>query len=191
MDEIRPVLAVNVAEVAPAATVTEEGRLRVFAIAPPMLTAAPPVGAAVVRVTVQVVLELEVRAHAAHCRDETSTEPESVRGNDLDEPFSAAVRVALRSDVRVAVVAVNVAVAAPAATVTDDGTVRMPAIPPPSVTTEPPAGAAPDMVTVQVVLAFDPRAPVPHCSEDSTVETFRERVALPEEPLSEAVTVAL
>ena len=89
------------------------------------------------------------------------------------------------------VVTVNVALVAAAATVTDDGTVRTLAIAPPIVTAAPPAGAAADRVTVQVVLAFEPRVPVPHCSHETTAATLRERVALLEEPLSEAVTLAV
>lgn len=85
----------------------------------------------------------------------------------------------------------NVAVVAAAATVTDDGTVRTLAIEPPIVTAAPPVGAAVDRVTVQVVLAFDPRVPVAHCSEETTAARLSESVALLEEPLSEAVTLAL
>jgi hypothetical protein len=89
------------------------------------------------------------------------------------------------------VAAVNVAVVAAAATVTVDGRVRTFAIAPPIVTAAPPAGAAADSVTVQVVLPLGPRVPVAHCTEETRAATLRERLALLEEPLSEAVTVAL
>jgi len=94
-------------------------------------------------------------------------------------------------EVSVPVAAVNVAVVAAAGTVTVDGTVRTLAIEPPIVTAAPPLGAAVDRVTVQVVLAFEARVPVAHCSEETRTATFRERLALLEEPLSEAVTLAV
>ena len=81
----------NVAEVAAAATVTEEGTVRTLAMAPPSVTAVPVAGAAFVRVTVQVVLALEARVPVAHCREETSMELESTMFTDLEKPFSVAV----------------------------------------------------------------------------------------------------
>jgi hypothetical protein len=60
-------------------------------------------------------------------------------------------------------------VLAPAATVTDAGTVNTFAIPPPIVTNDPPVRAAWFNVTVHVVLAFDARLDVPQLSELTTV----------------------
>jgi len=86
---------VNVAVVAAAATVTDAGTVRTLAIAPPIVTTAPPAGATLVRVTVQVVLALETRVPVAHCRVETSTGAESVRFTGAEEPLSDAVTVAV------------------------------------------------------------------------------------------------
>ncbi len=70
MEGIVPVLAVKVAAVALAGTVTEAGNVRTPAMATAMATEAPPAGAALVKVTVQVVLELEARLAAVHCSEE-------------------------------------------------------------------------------------------------------------------------
>jgi len=92
---IEAVVAVKVAVEAAAATVTDEGTMRTLATAPAIATMAPPVGAAFVRVTVQVVLVFEVRVPVAHCSEETSAEAESARLADVEEPFSDAVTVAV------------------------------------------------------------------------------------------------
>ena len=64
-------LAVKVAVVALARTVTEAGNVSTLAIAPERETEAPPVSAGPVSVTVQMVLELEGRLYALHCIEET------------------------------------------------------------------------------------------------------------------------
>lgn len=84
----------KVAVVPATATVTDAGTLRTLAIAPAIVTVAP-VGAALVRVTVQVVLAFDPRAPPAHCKEETSTGAESVRLTGAEEPFSDAVTVAV------------------------------------------------------------------------------------------------
>jgi hypothetical protein len=62
-----PIEAVNVPEVAPAVTVTEEGTVRAaFALVSDMV--APPAGAALDRLAVHVVLLLEVNVPLAHAR---------------------------------------------------------------------------------------------------------------------------
>jgi hypothetical protein len=65
-------VAVKVAEVAVAATVTAAGTVRV-ALVLVRVTAAPPVGAAWVRVTVQVLDELGPRLVGLQTSEETST----------------------------------------------------------------------------------------------------------------------
>ena len=79
----------------PAATAMEPGTVRTFAMPPDSVTAAPVVGEAFVRVTVQVVLELEVRDAAAHCSDDTSTGATSEIVADLEELLREAVTVEL------------------------------------------------------------------------------------------------
>ena len=94
MVAMEPVLAVKVASPALAATVTEAGTARTFAMPPEMATTAPPAGAAVLNVTVQVVLALDPRLAALHCSEETTTGAASETVTDLEEPFSDAVMVA-------------------------------------------------------------------------------------------------
>ena len=70
MERITPAVAVKVAVVALAGTVTTAGKVRTLVIAPEMLTEAPPVGAALVRTTVHVVLALEAKVAVLHCSEE-------------------------------------------------------------------------------------------------------------------------
>ena len=66
------VVALKVAEVAAAATVTDAGTVRI-ALELERPTLAPPVGAAWVRLMVQVLEELAPMLAGLHVRDETST----------------------------------------------------------------------------------------------------------------------
>ena len=81
--------------------------------------------------------------------------------------------------------------AAAAGTVTETGKVRMLGMAPERATTAPPVGAALFKVMVQVVLAFEESVAAAHCREEINEEATREIVALLEEPLKAAVTVAL
>jgi hypothetical protein len=83
-----------------------------------MATREPPEGAALARVTVQVVLEFEERVEAPHCRAETTlrTISESVAG--LVEPFKVALMVAVSAKGITPVLAVKLTVVAAAGTVT-------------------------------------------------------------------------
>jgi hypothetical protein len=88
------------------------------------------------------------------------------------------------------VVALNVAVVAAAATMTDAGTVRVVLVLV-SVTDAPPVGAVLVRVTVQVLEAFRPRLVGLHESDDTRTGATRLRVAFAELLLYVAVTVAL
>src|SRR5437016_2188859 len=76
-----------------------------------------------VRVTVQVVLALEAKVVAAHCRVEMAGRVVSESVAVWDEPFSVAVMVADWSAGNAPVLAVKVAEAAFAGTLTEGGTV--------------------------------------------------------------------
>jgi hypothetical protein len=65
-----PAVAVKPAEVAPAATVTEDGTVS-SVLLEVNATADPPVGAAALSATVQVVEPLDARLVAVHCREDT------------------------------------------------------------------------------------------------------------------------
>jgi len=89
-----PVLAVNVAEVAFAGTVTEGGTVSTDgALFERVTTLVPAVD--LERVTVQVVLALGARLPAAHCRDETVGRVVRDRLAIADGPCNVAVTVAL------------------------------------------------------------------------------------------------
>ena len=89
-----------------------------------------------------------------------------------------------------AAVALNVAVAAPDATVTDAGTVSE-ALLPPSVTLDPPAGAVWVSVTVHVLTALCPRLVGLQAKVETSTGASRLMVAVCELLPRVAVTVAL
>jgi hypothetical protein len=146
------VLAVNVAEEAPAGTVTDEGTVNTFDALLESTTAVVLV-ADCESVTVQVVVALEARVADAHCSEVIVGRAVSERVAGWDEPFKVAVTVAVWSVVKAFAVARNVPVPAPAGMVSEVGTVRLvelevsPAIPPPD----------PLRVTVQVLEALGAR----------------------------------
>ena len=92
--------------------------------------------------------------------------------------------------IEAAAVALNVAVVAPAATVTDAGTVSE-ALLLASVTFDPPAGAVWVSVTVQVLTALWPRLVGLQATADTSTGASRLMVAVWELPPREAVTAAL
>ena len=150
-------MALKVAVVAPAATVTEAGTVsRVLLLA--SVTLDPPVGAIWVRVTVQVLTALCPRLAGLHATPETSTGARQTdRGGLRTAAESRGDGRALIARDAAAAVALKVAVVAPAATVTEAGTVSE-ALLLASVTLEPPVGAVWVRVTVQVLTALCPRA---------------------------------
>src|ERR1019366_819331 len=183
-----PVVAVKVAEVALAATLTEEGTVNTDgALLASATTELPAVD--LDRVTVQVVLALEARLVAAHCRAESVAGVSRERVADVEEPFSVAVIVAVWSKTSVPVLALKVAEVALAATLTEEGTVNADGALLASATTDLPAVDL-DRVTVQVVLALEARLAA-HCRAERVAGASRERVADVEEPFSVAVRVAV
>ena len=91
---------------------------------------------------------------------------------------------------RTPVLAEKVPVVEPAETVTEAGTVKAALLVLASVTLAPPAGAAFESVTVQVVEAFDVRLAAAHCSEETEIVDVSDVVTACEDPLRAAVTVA-
>lgn len=78
-----------------------------------------------------------------------------------------------------------------AGTVTEAGAIKTEGAVSDNVTTAPPEGAAWESVTVQVAVAFELRVLGTHCKDDTKIWVCSETAALAEEPLSEAVTVAV
>jgi len=147
----------NVAIVAPAATVTEpEAGTLAFGLLLVSVTTAPPVGAALPSVTVPV-LPLPPVTAAGKTLTPTSR-GFSVSVEFVDAPRHVAVMVACVGTVTTLVVTWNVAIVAPAATVTEPeaGTVAAALLLLLSVTTAPPAGAALVSVTVPVLFVAPP-----------------------------------
>jgi hypothetical protein len=175
------VVAVNVAVVAPAATVTLPGTWAAPVLLLESVTTAPPAGAGPLNVTVTLET-LPPSTEVGFRLTDVSVAAVTV---------SVAVRVAplhvpeIVTDVLLAtglVVTVKVTVVAPAATVTLPGTWAAPVLLLESVTTAPPAGAAPLSVTFPVD-AFPPSTDVGLRVTDVTVAAVTVSVAVRATPL--------
>jgi len=134
-----PALAVKVALVAPAATVTAAGTVS-SALLLLKDTVEPPVAGAFDKDSVQVELAPEPRLEGEHDNVLTAGAIREKLAVCV-APESVAVTTAVWSDVTVPAEAVNVAVAEPAATVREEGTVSAPLLLE-RLTAIPPAGAA-------------------------------------------------
>ena len=143
------VVTVNVALVAPAATVTFAGTCAAAVLLLVSATAAPPAGAAPLKVTVPVEEIPPVTLDGLKLRPE-GIGALTVRFADFVVPLSSPEMLTVALAVTGVVVTVNVALVAPAATVTFAGTVAAAVLLLVSVTTAPPAGAALFNVTVPV-----------------------------------------
>jgi hypothetical protein len=153
-----PAFAVKLPEVAPAATDTEAGTVSRLLLEASVMVA-PAVGAALVRVTVQVAEALDARLVAPHCNADSAaaaTGAVSESDADFELPLRAAVTVTAWSALRVPAVTVKVAEVAPAATATEAGAVSR-VLFFEIVTVAPPAGTAALKPAMQVVEAPEAR----------------------------------
>lgn len=147
------VVMVKVADVAPAGTVTLAGTVPRVVDEDARVTTAPPVGAALVNVTVPVTGTPPVTAVTMVVRvDKTATGGVTVTVAVPLEPLVEAVMVAFVLATTEPAVTVKVAVRAPAATVTETGTLATAALLDERLTTFPPTGALVERVTVPVVV---------------------------------------
>ena len=172
-----PAVAVRVAVVAAAATVTEAGTVRA-ALLLDNATEDPPVGAAWDKVTVQVDEPPEVTVFGEQAKVVTVVFGDTVTEAVAELPFKEAVNVTAVDVVAVPALAVNVAVVAPAATVTDAGTVSAALLL--DKATEAEADGAMESPTVQVDVAPDSTELGRHCS----VETVGATLMTPPLPVS-------
>jgi len=185
-------VAIKVAVVAAEATVTEAGTVKAEVLLLERSTTEPPEGAAFERVTVQVVVEEAARVVLAHCKElRVIAAAETVRVAVLLMPLRVAVMAGVWVEVTVAAMAVNVAVVAPEATVTDAGTVRAEVLLLERVTTEPPEGAAFERVTVQVVVARIARVVLAHCRDVGVATVTSDKLEVALTPFSVALAVAV
>ena len=183
-------VALKVAVVAPAATVTEAGTVS-NALLLASVTVEPPAGAVWPSVTVHALTALCPRLVRLHARSDTSTGATRLIVAVFELVPRVAVTVALWLLAIVAVaVALKFAVVAPEATVTDAGTVSE-ALLLASVTLDPPVGAVWPSVTVQVLTALCPRLVRLHAKVDTMIGATRLIVAVCELLPRVAVTVAL
>ena len=146
------VVTVRVAVVAPAATVTLAGTVAAEVLLLESVTTAPPAGAAALKVTVPVdeLPPVTLAGFTLKLASDTTAAGFTV-SVALCVPLYVPVIVTGVDVLTATVVTVNVAVVAPAATVTLAGTVATAVSPLASVTTAPPVGAAALKVTVPLM----------------------------------------
>jgi hypothetical protein len=151
---IVPAAALNVPLVAPAAMVTEAGTVSV-ALSSETVTRLPPAGATALSVTVQVAAAPDDTEVGLQASPLSWTRVEVILTEAVfDVPLAEADTVTVAVAVTVPAVAAKAAVALPAATVTERGTVRYVLLSE-TATTTPPVGATLLIVTVHVLEAPD------------------------------------
>jgi hypothetical protein len=148
---ITPAVVEKLAVVAPTATVTEAGVVNNPLLAD-SVTTVPPVGAALLSVTVQLLVPLDARVVGLQVNPVGIVGGRSPSEKVLEESFRLAVTVAVLAVVTAEAVAANTAVLLPAVTVTEDGVVSEVLLSD-SATSAPPTAAASVKVTVQVDVA--------------------------------------
>ena len=183
-------VALKVALVAPAATVTEAGTVSADLLLA-SVTFDPPAGAICVKVTVQVLDVPGPTLGGLHARPETRTGAIRLIAAVCELGPSVAVTVApWLLAIEAPAVALKFAVLVPGAIVTDAGTISKGLLLL-NVTLEPPARAAWVSVTVQLLVAFCPRLAGLHARADTRTGANRLIAALCEPVPRAAVTVAL
>lgn len=183
-----PAVALNDAVVAEPATVTEAGTVRT-AFVLLNCTAAPPFGAALLNVTVQVLVADGPRLPGAQLRELTRGSETSEMAAFCELPFRLAVTVTFWLALKFPEVALNCAVVAEPGTVTEGGTVRL-ALLLDSVTAVPPPGAARFNVTVQADVAFVPIVPGAQLRDVTSIGATSDNDTFWDTALKVAVTVA-
>jgi len=143
------VVTVNVALVAPFATVTLEGTVAADVLLLDSDTTAPPAGAGPVSVTVPVDGFPPTRLGGFKERDDSEDRFTERIADLVTPPYKPEIVTAVEPDTGLVVTA-NVALVAPTATVTLAGTAATNVLSLDSDTTTPPAGAGPLSVTVPV-----------------------------------------
>jgi hypothetical protein len=180
-------LALNVAVVCPASTVTVPGTVTEALLAD-SVTAVPPVGAAAFSVTVQTLVPAPFRLAGLQLMLVSEIEANRDRDVVLDTPPKDAVTVTVVAEVTAEALALNVAVVCPAGTVTVAGTVTE-ALLADSVTAVPPVGAALPSATVQTLAPAPVRLAGLQLTLDSEGGETKDKVVVFDTPLAVAVIV--
>jgi len=154
-----------VAVVAPLATSTDAGTLRLEGAALTRATADPPLGAADESVTWHVVEPDAARVEDVQASEESVNAGFSVKVTVFDALFSVAVTTAV-FETAATDAAVKVAEVAPAGTMTDAGTVREAGWLLVTTMAVPPAGAALEIVTLQTVVAGTASVALVHTKDE-------------------------
>lgn len=188
--EMIPVEMLNVPPAAPATIVTDAGAARPGAALLVNVTTAPPARAGTERLMVQIVLWLDNSVVSVQVSPVTPGRGMRATSAAAWVPFNVAVSVAVRLAATAAVEMVNVAVVARAATATDVGAVNVAAWVLVNVTVAPPARAAFESVTVQVVLEFGDKVVSTQASALTVGGVTSDSVAVAVVPFSAAVRVA-
>jgi len=189
---IAPVAAATVTEPvsAPEGTVIDCGRLKIDRLAL-VETTAPLAGAGAESVTVQVMLDPEASGVAGHVSAVTWTAPIIWIGTDADDPFNEAVTVMFRLDVTHPPAEMPTKASSwPAATVTEAGKLRPVLAGATAIaTTVPPAGAAAESLTVQVIAPQELNVVAGHVSDVTVAGVVSVIEAVADDPFHEAVIV--
>jgi len=165
----------------PAATVTEAG-VDNTALLSERITTIPPAGAALFRVTVQMLTPPDWSVAGLQVKPVGRIEGKSRREKLAEDPFRLAVMVAVLAVATAEVATVNAADWAPAVTVTEAGVVTE-ALLSDRLTSVPPAGAAPVKVTVHV----DAAPPVTDAGLQLKEDTSMEAGTVTTPPLDDVV----
>ncbi len=144
------VVTVNVAEVAPAATVTLAGTAAAAVLLPVSVTTAPPTGAAALKTTVPVEKDPPTTRIGLTCTEDKAAPDGITVSTAVWTPLKLAESVTCVDTLTAEVVTVNVAELAPEGTVTPEGLVADDDELLESETRTPPAGANPFSATVAV-----------------------------------------
>ena len=164
MAVIEPTLTGKLADVAFSGTTAEAGIVRRLLTEAEIATEAPPAGAALDNVTVQVVAPLELSPAAAHCKEEIRGSVTKAMVALVVAPLREAVTAALWSDLNCPALAINVPVLDPAAMRSEFTELTIPPVAP-RMTFAPPAPAGPLRVTVQAAEAPGPSEAGLHARE--------------------------
>lgn len=183
-----PVVALNVAVVAPAATVTPVGAVSTALLLESEIVV-PPAGATWVKVTVHALELLGPRLVGLHAREERAKPVVRFSVALWERPFRVAVTLAAPLLLMVPAVALKVPVADPAVIILADGTVKLGLLLA-SVTTLQPEGTGLFKVIAQVLIIFEVKLPGLQVTEDTAKPVARLKVTLFELPFNVAVTAA-